>query len=212
MQTKSINKRKVLLFAGLLLLVIVVIVALFIFNNSAHAHSNSASYPKNADGLSYGSMSDAQSADAVPDLIAVVATNGQEGYVYKTDYNAAMQVGMARNPDHAVWLMAQRSERIANAFVDSIESQTGPSQSTISLENERADLGNVILDLDTQSGDISFEELSTNDQANIISDLPDGIDQSIVDNAWAKANKVDDQVLPVYSLDGKTIIGEFIIE
>jgi hypothetical protein len=42
-------------------------------------------YRKNAAGQSFGSLADATSPNTEPDLILVVATNGKEGYVKKTE-------------------------------------------------------------------------------------------------------------------------------
>jgi hypothetical protein len=46
-------------------------------------------YSVNADGQSYGSALDATSPDNEPDLIAVIATNGREGYALKKDMDDA---------------------------------------------------------------------------------------------------------------------------
>jgi hypothetical protein len=49
----------------------------------------SPEYPRNADGLTYGSLGDAISIETEPDLIYVRATNGKFGYVHKTDLDEA---------------------------------------------------------------------------------------------------------------------------
>jgi hypothetical protein len=47
-------------------------------------------FPRNAKGLSYGSELDAASPDTAPGLIEAIATNGQLGYVLKTDLHPAL--------------------------------------------------------------------------------------------------------------------------
>lgn len=45
-------------------------------------------WPKNANGVTYGSGLDAVSLEDEPDLIEVQATNGKIGYAYRTDLEA----------------------------------------------------------------------------------------------------------------------------
>ena len=62
-------------------------------------------YSKNSIGLSYGSALSAVSPENEPDLILVVATNGLEGYVYKSDLDAANGNEVAKSfssPEQAV--------------------------------------------------------------------------------------------------------------
>ena len=62
-------------------------------------------YSLNNSGLSYGSALSATSPENEPDLILVVATNGLEGYVYKSDLNAANGTEAAKSftsPEQAV--------------------------------------------------------------------------------------------------------------
>lgn len=47
--------------------------------------SSTTDWPRNADGLTYGSEADTESLSDYPDLIAVVATNGESGYVRRAD-------------------------------------------------------------------------------------------------------------------------------
>lgn len=42
-------------------------------------------WPKNANGMTYGSGADAKSLEDEPDLICVQAINGEVGYAYRTD-------------------------------------------------------------------------------------------------------------------------------
>ncbi len=58
-------------------------------------------YPKNASGLTYGSLEEANSPDSAPDLILVEATNGRVGYVLRTALDAATG-GNVSNPSEAI--------------------------------------------------------------------------------------------------------------
>lgn len=50
-------------------------------------------YPSNADGLTYGSATEAQSAADEPELIQAIGVNGVEGYVYRDELNAYPEQG-----------------------------------------------------------------------------------------------------------------------
>lgn len=68
-----------------------------------------AVYPKNAHGLTYGSAANANSPGNEPDLIKVVASNGKEGYVYRT------QLEPQTTPTNPAQAVAQQQARAANA-------------------------------------------------------------------------------------------------
>jgi hypothetical protein len=57
-------------------------------------------YPKNADGLTYGSLELAGSPDQAPDLILVQDTAGEDGYVRRPELDAATGADIA-SPDQA---------------------------------------------------------------------------------------------------------------
>jgi hypothetical protein len=71
-------------------------------------------FQKNANGLSYGSAADAPSSSAEPDLIQVQATNGKEGYAYKSDLDEATgESAMAtfKSPGDALKWQATHKDR-----------------------------------------------------------------------------------------------------
>ncbi len=75
-------------------------------------------YPTNGDGLTYGSAAQANAPDAEPDLIAVVADNGKEGYVLKHDLDEADGTAAAAtftSPDQA---LAWQANRLKQGSVD----------------------------------------------------------------------------------------------
>lgn len=76
-------------------------------------------YPKNESGLTYGSAAQAISPDTEPDLVLVVATNGEQGYVYKKDLDMANGTTAAKNfrsPEDA--LRWQESESHSDQIVE----------------------------------------------------------------------------------------------
>ncbi len=71
-------------------------------------------YQKNAKGLSYGSAADAPSSSAEPDLIQVLATNGKEGYAYKSDLDEATgesAIATFKSPNDALKWQASHKDR-----------------------------------------------------------------------------------------------------
>lgn len=74
-------------------------------NPSASTSLAVTDYPKNAQGLTYGSDSYAKSPQDEPDLILATATNGKEGYVLRTD----LEEPMPASPQEALKQQAARA-------------------------------------------------------------------------------------------------------
>lgn len=60
-------------------------------------------FQENARGLTYGSAMDATALANEPDLILVVATNGREGYVLKSDLHKAEGTGFSSPEEALAW-------------------------------------------------------------------------------------------------------------
>ncbi|MDI6816952.1 MAG: hypothetical protein QME41_07165 [Actinomycetota bacterium] len=79
-------KKKHVLFIGIVALVAVLSFAVAVNANLiARPEGKVTVWPKNTHGVTYGSSADAVSYEDEPDLIRVLATNGKEGYAYRTD-------------------------------------------------------------------------------------------------------------------------------
>ncbi|MCT1438378.1 hypothetical protein [Brachybacterium paraconglomeratum] len=61
----------------------------------------SPSFPTNANGQTYGSSSDAESYDAMPDLVAVEMPDGEVGYVYSEEL-IRLEGGHVNSPEEAL--------------------------------------------------------------------------------------------------------------
>ncbi len=77
-------KNKHVLVIGIVALMVVLGIASFAVAVNANLGGPTV-WPKNAHGVTYGSGMDAVSPGDEPDLIRVQATNGKEGYAYRTD-------------------------------------------------------------------------------------------------------------------------------
>ncbi|HET8928198.1 MAG TPA: hypothetical protein VFN24_10295 [Microbacterium sp.] len=69
---------------------------------SFHSGAPAPSYEENDAGYTYGSALDAISPETEPDLILVLATNGVEGYVFKTELDNASGALDFKSPEEAV--------------------------------------------------------------------------------------------------------------
>jgi hypothetical protein len=78
-------------------------------HGGATAAAHAPHYPKNAAGLTYGSLQEAHSADQAPALILVTDTKGENGYVFKTDLDAATGANIASPAQAAEWQAKQNA-------------------------------------------------------------------------------------------------------
>ena len=90
-------------------------------SNSSPESVQAHKYEKNDSGLTFGSVVKANSPENEPDLILVVATNGLEGYVYKSDLETANGTEAAKSftsPEQAVrWQETQGlQDRIISVY------------------------------------------------------------------------------------------------
>lgn len=77
-------KKKHIMVIGIVALMAMLCVASFVVAVYANRGGPTV-WPKNTRGVTYGSGLDAVSPEDEPDLIRVEATNGKEGYAYRTD-------------------------------------------------------------------------------------------------------------------------------
>lgn len=81
--------KKHMLSIGVITLVTTALVAFFAIGADAGfpppPSGSPTKWPKNASGVTYGSSGKAVSLEDEPDLVAIVATNGKEGYAYRSD-------------------------------------------------------------------------------------------------------------------------------
>ncbi|MDR2957420.1 MAG: hypothetical protein LBU61_04460 [Coriobacteriales bacterium] len=196
--------RKAILYTILLLaLSLITVLIMQTFSNPATADEAEKLYPVNDNGSTYGSVVLAPNPDQEPDLIAVIATNGSEGYVYKTDLYAFS--GSATSLEHAAQLTDRRVRLATDAFISSINDQTG-----INLEESRPEISNYIKFTSGICGYIT--PLRPEYDIDLRSLIPIEISDESIDLAMKKAWSANQNVIPVYKSDGVTIIGDFIIQ
>ena len=199
--TQKIDIKSLLLSLVLICTLAVVYVISVMPAAQVHGDSTNSHYAVNENGQTYGTTGNAQSYETEPDLIAALATNGQEGYVYKTDLYAAE--GHATSPEHAVELMHYKAGRCADAFINTIKDLTGADLS----ENRDAIVEYMLYN----SG--IFGQMNTIPTEHIV-DLKQIIPVEVGNQGLAlameSARMANVTVIPVYLSDGETIIGEFI--
>lgn len=90
-------------------------------------HAPVPSYPTNKAGLTYGSAAHAISPETEPDLILVETEDGQTGYVYKTELDAAHGPGDDATPEEVLaWQNGEgRNDQVVRVFDVEGESVVG---------------------------------------------------------------------------------------
>jgi hypothetical protein len=189
--------------------ILVAVVFYFAFFTPTPVNADSVIvYDFNESGLSYGSAVEASLPEFEPDLISAYATNGSIGYVYKSDLEKAQSPYSPKNPEEAILLMENRFMAASLSFIYSVESQTGLKPSAeVSVVN--ASLTTIF---EAYGGEAPFESLTETERSIIINLLPQGVNTTeIASTAYNAACAANDQSIPVYASDGRTIIGEFVV-
>lgn len=169
-------------------------------------------YETNGMGLTYGTCASAPAYDDMPDLVLVVATNGQEGYVYREALEEA-EGGFVEQPEELLARTQEQDEVFVEAFTESLQADGHDvSQEMIEGFVDEARFGAGV--------DCAATELADKIEANAAATAGDAqtyaasgaeeIDRDIED-ALALALQASGTVLPVYDVDGETVIGEFLV-
>jgi len=203
-------KAKIYRFSAVFaILVVFAFVAGFVFflSSPADASANKNSFPINEYGQTYGSAANISSRESLPDLVSAVASNGKEGYILKTDIILIDELSQAKNPEDAVAKMNNYFFMWAEAFTDYTYLKTG---ATIDLKATEETLRQISL---SNGIKCSFEFLNETDKAAVLNLLPkDYRTNELAQEALEAAYKSNEICIPVYLVDGKTIIGEMIIK
>jgi len=169
------------------------------------APSTLTAYPVNESGQTYGTLVDAESIGELPDLILAEATNGKTGCIYRTDFVETSR--QARNPQEAAVFMEEYRQAEATAFNEYIQKKTGA--------NVNARAVNAVFD-DMKSAcyfGCDWASLTREQQTAITNLLPvNNRSADIARGAYTAATEANYVSVPVYALDGKTVIGELIVQ
>ena len=155
------------------------------------APQKSPVYQVNDSGETYGSASIAQTPDQEPDLIAALATNGKQGYVRKTDLDAAE--GAASSPEEAVQQQKAHDASFAEKLIARIDQLVAAGHVGSEIAGEMA--GYVM----AKGGQLPAEAF------DLILENPS------LEQAYRETVDELSTPIPVYDVDGKTVIGEFLV-
>lgn len=153
-----------------------------------------AAFPRNEAGLTYGSALNL-SDEAAPDLILVETTDGQEGYVYKSDLDDASGATVS-TPDEAAAYEAEKAGRARQALTAAVNKMI--ESGSISAETGAGEA--ALSELKEEAG--PEQQLAWVCNRLNLTDAQRSILAAEMDNAVANA-------IPVYQADGVTVIGEF---
>jgi hypothetical protein len=76
-----------------------------------------ADFPTNANGQSFGTDVEAVTPDDIPDLVLVVATNGEKGYVNKAELQAATGANVSTPQEAVAWQREMDSADWTSKFI-----------------------------------------------------------------------------------------------
>jgi hypothetical protein len=178
------------------------------------AETTANAYPTNAAGQTYGSAMDASSPGDEPDLIAVLATNGREGYALKEQFN--QEGTQPSSPEEAVAVQSEHDRDQAEAFygvlaeafdLDADISDVDPVAAADVLFGAQVGLYDGSLNAETAGGLINQALDLVGVSAEQCDDGPECA--QILTEAVGAAEEVLRVVIPVYESDGHTVIGEF---
>lgn len=163
------------------------------------------SYDVNEYGQSYGSTPDLSGMmfedreeyyAHYPDLIAVYATNGKEGYCYTEDI-ANKPGELVQNPEEALAYMEELNRNNAIALHNALSKRTSEEITIEQVEK--------FLEIYQEYSPYKSRE----DEAKEAG-LPTELSEKLIDEAIEEANYEAGYRIPVYESDGKTVVGEFV--
>lgn len=174
-------------------------IALYVLMTSVMQHADasfSSTYGINNDGQTFGSATLAADYESEPDLILVQASNGKEGYVKKEDLHSAE--GVASSPAGAVEQQIEKEQNQVQALRDRLDYLIADGI----ISKERAD--SVIAQAEELSNPYAAPE---EDDVQRFSDTL-AVNPEL-EKEFNEALKVTEATIPVYDVDGETVIGEF---
>jgi hypothetical protein len=176
--------------------------------NDSQSFENAAGqefvYPTNDSGQTYGTFAEAGGLNGdLPDLILVVATNGETGYITKESFIITSRA--ASNPAEADIIMGEYRQNSARAFCDYVYQESG-----IEIDSNEL-LGLLEIGVDIGLGN-PWTSLAEHQKITVVNLLPEGYQSTdFAQKAWDFAARANSITIPVYANDGITIIGEFIV-
>ena len=171
-------------------------------NNSGNAELDSL-YPVNNRGQTYGSFQDADSIGVLPELISVTATNGVHGYIYRDDYLVHDNEYVSKQENQA--RMDKLREASIKALCDFFFTTTATKADDTVV--------NAAYDIVTKDCmNPNWEQLTDQQKEALVELFPEKYrSQEVAQNALEAAMSVYTGAIPVYDIDGETIIGEFLM-
>ncbi len=165
----------------------------------------------NDDGLVYGTVDQAEAPGGQVDLVAVVATNGREGYVYFDAFQEAAGMN-ATSPDEAVQYM-ENAEAASNRALAEQLTRLLPEGVEVTVEQATQYLDTVVRAAIPDPFDEGLASVCQQGLADLAqaTGLPETDVQAVLDDAYLAAQDQVSTHIPVYESDGKTQIGEFAV-
>ena len=158
-------------------------------------------YPTNDRGQTYGSLAEAELEGELPDLISVMFVSGEYGYVYREDWEAYSRQNITKGKGEE--LNEEDHDLCVIAFCEFYREVTGQGANyqafdTVLFEIERSTGSNAPWVALTERQQIAVMELFPTEYQS----------REIAKQAYDTAMIGKIVLVPVYALDGETVIGD----
>ena len=205
--------------AGLVAMVFAAAMAIgfFVISSNAQAKASWTGYKVNDDGLTYGMMLEAPEGHEMPDLVGVIATNGERGYVYWSEMDSASY--KPATLEDAGKYMEEYNARRSFLFVKFLSEELGIVIDTSTANAYEALTSAEVFLFNTNSE--PGAEWTPDDEARskLIEALGleepgflEGLELGrVLARVFINIQSADAIEIPVYKEDGKTQIGVFLI-
>ncbi|MDR2956967.1 MAG: M56 family metallopeptidase [Coriobacteriales bacterium] len=170
------------------------------------ATAGASGFKTNDRGQTYGTFADAGGLNGnLPDLIAVQASNGKDGYITREDFIRSSRA--ASNPTEAAQFMEEYYQQSLQAFCNYYTRTTGQ-------EPDYQKVDSVLREIRFELAlNHSWNRLSEQQQVLVMELFPVGYrSPDFAQAAYGVASRAKWVSIPVYAVDGVTVVGEMIVQ
>lgn len=169
----------------------------YVNSTTNQSHTNSSNYPENEFGQTYGSAEETTSVDMLPDLIHAGSVNGIDGYLLKKDYLGEPGNVPLYDVDGKTIIGSFHISAKNMNYPKNINGQTYGSSADATSPETEPELISAI-GVDGTAGYVLKKDLD--------GELPKSPEEAI---AIQNSRSPDGRDIPLFDVDGETVIGVF---
>lgn len=208
--SKAVSKKKATYFAISFLAATICAFAVMSAVSTADAGDK---YLENESSQTYGTLEDVYAAEKNPDLIGAVATNGELGFIYYDDYNDVISGELSLGSEDALERQKKKDEKIAQAISEAVAEKYGEDFVSVQAVEESLDELTTVEGMKgaTETLNSAMEQSLAQNTARS-AEAFDQITEEEYLEMYVDAKQSIGVAIPVYAEDGKTVVGEFIVD